>query len=446
MDGTLEQTDSQASPPSASAAPSIHPAVWALGLTSCLTDLSAEMVVSMLPIYLVLHLHMNPLEYGAIDGLYNGAAVALLSLAAGLIADRTRRHKEVAAAGYGLSALCKLLLLAGTGWGWIAGVIALDRAGKGARTSARDALISFHSSGKALAGSFALHRALDAAGSTAGPLIAFALLARLPDGYSAVLTTSFVFALLGVAVFCVFIRNPASGARARVRPVSIADAVNLLADRDFRAMAGAAAILSFATISDGFLYMSLQRNTRLAPGFFPLLYVITTAFYMLFSFPVGRLADSRGRATVLLAGYGALGLLDLVLFCSSDVGRAGAVACLVIFGLSSAATEGVLMAMASALIPPELRTSGLALMAAAAGIGTFLSSLMFGWLWQNEGLRTAIAASGLALAAALPIAAGCLKPIAPRIAEAESDPGSCPKSRMRLPRCRKCACPNPPVS
>jgi hypothetical protein len=59
------------------------------------------------------------------------------------------------------------------------------------------------------------------------------------------------------------------------------------------------------------------------------------------------------------------------------------------------------MAMASALVPAELRTSGLALLATAVGLGKFISSLMFGWLWQVGGLATAISAFGLALAAAM---------------------------------------------
>ena len=439
MDGTLEQPETRTAPPGAGAATSIDPAVWMLGLTSCLTDLSAEMIVSMLPIYLVLHLHMNPLEYGAIDGLYNGAAVALLSLAAGLYADRTRRHKEVAAAGYGLSALCKLLLLAGSAWGLIAAVTALDRAGKGTRTAPRDALISFYSSGQRLAASFAVHRALDAGGSLAGPLIAFALLARMPDGYGAVMATSFVFALLGVAIFWLFIENPATKMPARAKPVTLPEAFRLFEDRRFRVLAGAGALLSFATISDGFLYMTLQQRSQISTGFFPLLYVVTSCCYMLFSIPIGNLADSWGRAPVLLAGYGMLALLDLILLSSSGLGHAGLLGCLLLFGLSCAATEGVLMAMASAVIPAELRTSGLALLATVVGLGAFLSSLMFGWLWQTGGLRMAVSASGVALIGALLASARWLKPI-------KAIPDSCPNSRLKRPRCRKCTCLNPPES
>src|SRR5262245_7206468 len=96
-----------------SAAPMvISPVVLSLGLTSLLTDISSEMVNSLLPVYVVLHLHLSPLQFGFIDGIYNGFAIALLSLGSGFIADRSARQKEVAIAGYSLSGLCKLLLLA----------------------------------------------------------------------------------------------------------------------------------------------------------------------------------------------------------------------------------------------------------------------------------------------------------------------------------------------
>ena len=90
----------------------VSPTVWRLGFTSLLTDVSSEMVASILPLYFVLYLHFSPLEFGVLDGISQGAAVALLSLASGILADRWRRQKEVATAGYALSALSKGALLA----------------------------------------------------------------------------------------------------------------------------------------------------------------------------------------------------------------------------------------------------------------------------------------------------------------------------------------------
>src|SRR3954454_16542513 len=85
--------------------------VWALGFTSLFTDISSEMVASILPMYLVLQLGMQPLAYGIIDGMYQGVA-ALVRVVAGVVSDRRGRYKEAAAAGYAMSALCRVALIA----------------------------------------------------------------------------------------------------------------------------------------------------------------------------------------------------------------------------------------------------------------------------------------------------------------------------------------------
>ena len=124
----------------------VGPNVYFLGLTSLLTDISSEMVTSILPLYLVLALGLTPLRFGLVDGL-SQAVAAFARLGSGLLADRWRSNRGVAAAGYGLSALSRLLLLAaGNAWGLLSAAIVLDRVGKGIRTSPRDALISLSSS------------------------------------------------------------------------------------------------------------------------------------------------------------------------------------------------------------------------------------------------------------------------------------------------------------
>ena len=68
------------------------------------------MVSTILPIYIVFALGATPLQFGIIDGIYQGAT-ALMRLLAGVAADRKGRHKPVAVAGYAISAVCKLALL-----------------------------------------------------------------------------------------------------------------------------------------------------------------------------------------------------------------------------------------------------------------------------------------------------------------------------------------------
>ncbi len=385
----------------------VSPVVWSLGFTSLLTDVSTEMVSSALPAYLVLHLHLSPLQYGIIDGLYNGFAIALLSIVAGVIADRLGRHKEVAAVGYGLSGLCKVLLMvAGGTWGWIAAVIGLDRAGKGLRAAPRDALISFNTPPPMLATAFAVHRSLDAGGALLGPIVAFSLLAFLPGGYDALWMTSFVFAVLGLGVLWLFVPPSRAHARPASAPVpSPAAAAKLLAVPKVGALAACALILSVATVSDGFIYLLLQKRTDVSASFLPLFFVATAGFYMLFSIPVGALADRWGRTRTLLGGYLVLFLVYGALLGLPSVGMPSALLCLAMMGLYYAATEGVLMAMASAVVPASLRTSGLAIIGTAIGVGKMLSSVLFGWIWGDFGAVAAFITFMIALAVALSLTA-----------------------------------------
>ncbi len=151
-----------------------------LGLTSMFTDISSEMVAAILPLYLVFGVGLSPVQFGVIDGLYQGvtAPVRLLS---GVLGDRWRRHKEIAVAGYGLSTLTRLALpLAGNAVGALTATVMADRIGKGIRTAPRDAMISLSSTTENLAVSFSVHRALDTFGAMLGPLVAFAILALAP--------------------------------------------------------------------------------------------------------------------------------------------------------------------------------------------------------------------------------------------------------------------------
>lgn len=399
----------------------VSPVVWSLGFTSLLTDISTEMVNSALPVYLVLHLHLSPIQYGVIDGIYNGLAVALLSIAAGVIADKWARHKEVAGFGYVLSAACKLLLLiAGGAWGWIAAVVGLDRVGKGVRSAPRDAIISFNTRREMMASAFAVHRGLDAGGALLGPVIAFLLLAQLPGAFDVLWLSSFVFGVIGCAVLALFVPGSRSEAAIRARALSSADeravadpqppaqdapalpsgrgetssglseTFRLLGTRKFGAIACCALLLAASTVSDGFIYLVLQERTGTNSSFLPLFYVGTACFYMLFSVPAGALADRVGHRSILLGGYAVLGTVYAALLFVPNVGWPAVTVCLALMGMYYAGTEGILMALSSTVLPARLRTSGLALIGTALGLGKMLSSVLFGWVWSGLGQTTAI--------------------------------------------------------
>ncbi|KNB53812.1 MFS transporter [Streptomyces caatingaensis] len=387
--------------------------VLALGTVSLVTDVSSEMVTAVLPLYLVSGLGLSPLGFGLLDGVYNGVG-ALVRLAGGRVADRGG-HKAVAAAGYGLSALCKPLLLLAHTLPLIGAVLAADRTGKGLRTAPRDALISLASEPAARGRAFGAHRAMDTAGALLGPVAAFLLLRAAAGGYDAVFTVSGCVAALGVLVLLLFVpaRPSPGGASAGAgapAPAPRTPVRALLRRPAVRRLTVCAVLLGLTTVSDSFLYLTLQRRLDLSESWFPLLPLGTSGVFLALALPLGALADRTGRRRLFLCGHAALlGAYALLLApCGTSPALAGAV--LALHGCFYAATDGVLAAATADAVPEEARGSGLAVVQTGQAAARFACSLAFGAAWTAWGDRTALGAAAAGLAVSTLAGAVLLRP------------------------------------
>ncbi|RSN40156.1 MFS transporter [Amycolatopsis sp. WAC 04197] len=368
--------------------------VIGLGVVSLITDLSAEMVTAVLPLYLVYGLGVGFLQLGAIDGLYTGAT-ALLRLAGGYLADRLGRPKAVALVGYGLSAATKLAFpAAGSSLGAIGLVIGADRAGKGIRTAPRDAMITLATPADGLGRAFGVHRAMDTAGALLGPLAAFGLLTVLAGDYPAVFGVSFCFAVIAVIVLAVFVRAPAGAVeRSRVR---LRAGFALLRGPGLRGTCLAAALLGVCTVGDMFLFVGVQRSAGLPPGALPLLPLATALTFMALASPIGRLADRLGRWKVFLAGHVVL-LAAYAVLAASATGWLVAVVVLAAHGVFYACTDGVLMAYAAPQVPESLRATGLAFVQTGQALARAAGAVLFGALAAGMAPAPAFAVFAVAL-------------------------------------------------
>ncbi|TNH26459.1 MFS transporter [Micromonospora orduensis] len=373
--------------------------VVALGTVSLITDVSAEMVAAVLPLYLVLGLHLSPVAFGVLDGVHTGTT-ALLRVVGGFVADRFRRRKLIAGTGYALSAVAKLgLLLAGRSVPAIGAVIAVDRLGKGIRSAPRDTLITLSTPPEALGRAFGVHRAMDSIGAFLGPLAAFAVLLAVGQSYDAVFVTSFCVAALAVVVLVLFVRERPTDGPDDPR-VSVREAFGLLRSRPARRLVLAAALLGLSTIGDGFVYLLLQRREDLGLRWFPLLAVGTSLAYLLLAAPLGVLADRIGRLPVVVGGYAALGVTYLLLSGPAH-GWPMLTLTLALYGAFYAATDGVLIALAGPVLPARLRTTGIALVQTGQALAYLVSSILFGLAWQAWGPQNAARAAALAVGVVL---------------------------------------------
>ncbi|MER5413233.1 MFS transporter [Streptomyces virginiae] len=434
-------------------APAVASTVLALGAVSMITDISSEMVTAVLPLYLIAGLGLSPLGFGALDGVYNGVS-ALVQLTGGHLADRVRNHKLIAGIGYGLSALCKPLLLFAHSLGPISVILTLERTGKGLRTAPRDALISLSTPPELQGRAFGVHRAMDTTGALLGPLAAFLILSLTVDGYDAVFGVSACVAVLGVVVLMLFVPSgvdpvptppaasakatpPAASAKAtpakavaakatpakataatardadRPAPVRLRDALGLLRLPRLRNLAICAVLLGLTTVSDAFVYLLLQRRTGIGDQWFPLMPLGTAAVFLLLAVPAGALADRIGRRTVFLTGH-ALLLAGYALLLWAPAWPALPFLVLALHGMFYAATDGVLPAAVAATVPGELRATGMALVGTGQALARFGCSLTFGAAWTLWGTGPALAAAAAGLLCCAAVAGFVLRPSAPQ--------------------------------
>jgi MFS family permease len=372
--------------------------VVALGFVSLLTDVSTEMIVPVLPLFVVGVLKASMASVGVIEGVAESTA-ALMRLGSGWLSDRTGRRKPFLFFGYGISAVAKAALAAVLSWPMVLLLRFSDRVGKGLRNPPRDALIAESVEPRHLGRAFGFHRGLDTLGAAIGPLVAFALLGAFPGGFRLIFLCSAVPAALSLAVLAAFVRaRRPEPARARA-PSPPARAPG----GPFRRFLLVAGVFSLANSSTAFMLLLAADPTRGAgftSGQVTLVYLLYNLVYALLSWPVGEVSDRIGRRPILLAAY--LLFAGLYALLAWRTGPVFVIAGFVLLGLHSALLEASQRSMLSDLVEPARRGTAYGLYYTVVGVALLPASIVAGALWDRLGPRVMFGVdAALALVAAL---------------------------------------------
>ncbi len=382
--------------------------VWIVTATSLLTDISSEMIVYLVPLFLANVLGVRTAIIGLIDGVAETTA-SLLKIYSGALSDKLGKRKWLTVAGYALSTIAKPFLYIANAWGWVLGVRFADRVGKGIRTAPRDALVadSIDSNQRGLA--FGLHRAGDTLGAFLG-LGAAAAIVGLTQSQADLLTrstfqlailVSIIPAVLAVLVLALGAKDVAK-ANPSARPTLSLKGF----DSRFKTFLVIIVLFTLGNSSDSFIV--LRGQERGLNVLQVMLMVMTFNFiYAVLAGPLGALSDKIGRRRLILFGWLAYGLVYLG-FAFSQTGW-HVWALFGLYGIYYAATEGVAKALIADLVPESMRGTAYGLYAAAVGLTALPASLIAGILWQGIGAWTGFGASApFAFGAAMALLAGVL--------------------------------------
>ncbi len=358
--------------------------VWAVSLTSFFMDISSEMVINILPLFLSNVLGVKTNIIGLIEGVAEATA-SLLKVFSGWLSDKLRARKWLAVAGYAFSAFSKPFFYFANSWGAVAGVRWADRVGKGIRTAPRDALVADSIDDRHRGLAFGLHRAADTGGAMLGLLIALGVVWLAQAGDMELSRPTFQTVVL-ISLVPAFLAVLSLALGARDVPVTKEREMPRFAFRSlgrrfciFMLIVG---LFDLGNSSDAFLVLRAQERGLSIIGVLGML-VTFNLVYTLVSTPAGSLSDRLGRRRLIVGGW----LVYAVIYLGFALAGKGwhVWVLYAIYGVYYGLAYGTTKAMVADIVPEELRGTAYGTYNAVLGILDFPASLFAGFLWQGVG-------------------------------------------------------------
>ena len=358
--------------------------VWAVSFTSFFMDVSSDMVINLIPLFLANVLGVQTSIIGLIEGVAEATA-SILKLFSGWLSDRLGGRKWLAVAGYGISALSKPFFYIAASWGLIAGVRWADRIGKGIRTAPRDALVADSVTKETRGLAFGLHRAMDHAGAMVGVLIA-AMVVWLTQKdtldlsqptFQKIVLFSLIPAFLAVLTLAIGTKDvPVTDQRAAPK-FSLRNM-----GRPFNIFLVIVGIFTLGNSSDGFLILRAQNLGVSVTGILVMLAVFNLVVSLV-STPAGALSDRIGRRRLIIGGWLVYALIYFGFGLAQSMWQIWVL--YIAYGLYFGLAFGTANAMVADLVPENMRGVAYGTYHAVIGLLAFPSSLIAGLLWQGVG-------------------------------------------------------------
>jgi MFS family permease len=370
--------------------------IFYAGLVSFLTDTSTKMVYSVMPLFLM-SLGASKTTLSVIEGIAESTA-ALVKTASGYFSDKIGRNKPFMVLGYAVTAIVTPVYATVTAPLHVLLLRFVERFGKGMRTAPRDSLVAGSAAEGDTGRSFGLHKAMDNAGAIVGPLLAFGVLLLVPQDYRTVFLLAAIPAALGVVTVLLLIKEASRPKESLYVKFSFRDF-----PRKYYLLLGIIFLFTLGNSTDALLIVK-ANEVGVQVAYIPLVYLLFNAVSVLFSIPFGARSDKIGREKVLVFGYLVYALVYFGFGYARDL-RA-IVGLFAMYGLYSAATDGIQKAFVSDLLDENKRGTGLGIYNAMLGLTLLPASIIAGLLYDRVdssvpfyfGSATAVAAALLMIA------------------------------------------------
>jgi len=353
-----------------------------MGFVSLFTDVSSDMIESILPLF-IFEIGGTAVLLGLISGVTTASANIFKGLS-GYLSDKINKRKVFVAGGYIISNLSKPFIGLSPSWEMVLALKASDRFGKGIRTSSRDALISYYAQenrGKA----FGLHRSLDTTGAVVGSLLAFLFL-FLGFIYREIILFSLFPGVIAI-ILILFVKEVdpdkfeaeigKKGNKVKKEKLS----------RNFIKLIIILGVIEFASIDLSFIIIRAADYISESLIFLiPVFYLISNIVYIIFSPINGALSDKYGRKPLILLGLSLLFGSCILLALPIDISILSFILIIfiyILFGYYMGSVDPISRAYIADLAGKKKRGRAYGLYYLSVGLISLAESLIFGYIYDT---------------------------------------------------------------
>lgn len=354
----------------------ISKTVFLLSMVSLFADVASELLYPVLPLYLK-SVGMGAIYIGILEGIADFTS-GISKTFFGKWSDRIGIRMPFVWAGYMLSSFSKSLIgLFASPW-WVLLTRSADRLGKGIRTSSRDAILSMEATEETKGAVFGFHRALDTTGAFIGPILALVYLHYYPGEYQKLFMLSLVPAV-AVAMLLMMVKEKRTEGKNEEKNI-FWSSINYWKESTLEYKKVVTLILIFTLVnsSDMFLLLKVKEITNSDESVIKM-YIFYNMIYAASAYFLGVISDKVGRLKVYALGLIFFAATYLLIGLTTNIFLL--YLAFVLYGLFSAATEGISKAWISSLCKKEDLGVALGFQNTTQSICVMFASFFAGIIW-----------------------------------------------------------------